>query len=427
MAKLVSGMENVDAEQKLGGGEEFERETREEESGLAGARSAHRSRGHLKATIMIARTFHEREAYQGVERQGVIKRVEDREDDARGSLCLFLLLSTGQKGESFICSRSLCIPHTHSRSIKAICTSNAAAKAPLRPRPSVRMQVSLTNEDDWYDSERWEAFGKSNARVSGAETNKKEEKEVEVEAKPQDSRRSGGNEVQWMKLAGCDVCLPKDLRKPIDGVRFAGIVHFIGGVFVGAAPKQAYSTFVEEMVSRARVVVIATPCAGLTGMDHYKAAFEAAYKFAGATKALQGELGSDIFDPSELPTIGMGHSLGCKVQILINSMDDTKKIIGRDRAANVHIAFNNYDAKKSIPILTELSKLQSEMSKGLAAAAPFLESISAFANSMKTNSQLKDVFSSESASKVFSFIEMLSETGKNFAANSREPMEEFRC
>ncbi len=72
----------------------------------------------------------------------------------------------------------------------------------------------------------------------------------------------------------------------------------------------------------------------------------------------QGMLGSDVFEDGEVPVIGVGHSLGCKVHVLLNSLPEARQAAGRERAANVHIAFNNFGAKQSIPILSELAEMQ---------------------------------------------------------------------
>lgn len=56
--------------------------------------------------------------------------------------------------------------------------------------------------------------------------------------------------------------------------------------------------------------MIATPCAALSGMDHYKAAYEAAFKFQGACSELEAELGRDVFDASQIPTVRPLSSMG---------------------------------------------------------------------------------------------------------------------
>jgi hypothetical protein len=160
----------------------------------------------------------------------------------------------------------------------------------------LRMQGGIAaDEDDWYDSEKWESFRKSGARQSGPLPNAKDasadsssrdatsdKMSNDVQSQQRDGqKRQGANPaVEWMRIAGCDVCLPKDRKRPIDGSqRFTGLVHFIGGAFVGTLPRQSYTVLIESLVAKGRLIVVATPCSGLAGMDHYKAAYEATFKF----------------------------------------------------------------------------------------------------------------------------------------------------
>mmetsp|Transcript_45039 Transcript_45039/g.70605 ORF Transcript_45039/g.70605 Transcript_45039/m.70605 type:complete len:547 (+) Transcript_45039:189-1829(+) len=299
---------------------------------------------------------------------------------------------------------------------------------------------AVPDEDDWVGSDNWDSFRKSNARRRDAQA--KEEDKAREEQKQgsqqqtwdndetdgleKDSGRGWSEQTEWLKIAGCDVCLPKDKRKPLDGDRFTGVVHFIGGAFLGVVPKQAYRVLIEGLVAKARVVVIATPCSGLAGMDHYKAAYEAAFKFQGAAVALQGELGKDVFYLQDYPVIGVGHSLGCKVQLLVNSVPDARGAIERSRAANVFLAFNNYGAKESIPVLTQLNKVQQEVTKGIASAAPVFDRISSFATTLKESPEFKDALGTPEASKGLEFLTKLSDFGKKAAANVQsEVAEEF--
>jgi hypothetical protein len=294
------------------------------------------------------------------------------------------------------------------------------------------MQVAGTaDEDDWYDSEKWESWRKSGARVSGSRQAKDADAggvSADVSSQQQGGKSPGRNpNVEWMRLAGCDVCLPKERKKPVNGgPRFTGLVHFIGGAFVGTLPKQSYGVLIESLVEKGRIVIVATPCSGLAGMDHYKAAYEAAFKFQTACSVLRSDLGSDVFDADELPTIGVAHSLGCKVQILMNSIDDTRAAAGRERAANVHLAFNNFAASESVPILKDLSKLQQNIAQGIASAAPVLDQISTVASELKNTAAFKDVLGTPGANQAFSFLEDLNRIGKTAASNfGGEVLEEF--
>ena len=219
--------------------------------------------------------------------------------------------------------------------------------------------------------------------------------------------------MQWINVGGSDVCLPRDTKKPLSGPRFNGVVHFIGGVFVGTVPKLAYGPFIERLVRKGRLVVVATPVQALTGMDHYKAAYEAAFRFTSACTALKGELGEGVFDADDYPTVGVAHSLGCKVQCLMGAVDDARAAAGRPRAANVHLAFNNFDAKQSIPVLDQLR----EASEGLAAAAPVLERISDAAETLRKSDLLRGVLQGREAEQAFSFLDTV--TGLSRAAAER--------
>mmetsp|Transcript_31381 Transcript_31381/g.50713 ORF Transcript_31381/g.50713 Transcript_31381/m.50713 type:complete len:505 (+) Transcript_31381:1-1515(+) len=330
----------------------------------------------------------------------------------------------------------------------ALWSSSGICRRSLRQTRSVaasvfgtRMQGGMAaDEDDWYDSEKWESFKKSGARESGTRaakdadgsTSSSDSTRGDVSANVQREQRGGERQkgtnpnVEWLRIAGCDVCLPKDRKKPMDGQRFSGLVHFIGGAFVGTLPRQAYGVLIESLVAKGRLVVVATPCSGLAGMDHYKAAYEAAFKFQTACSVLRKDLGPEIFDADKLPTIGVAHSLGCKIQVLMNSIQDTREAAGRERAANVHLAFNNFAADESIPILKQLGKLQQDVSAGIAAAAPVFDQISTFASELKSTSAFKDVLGTPSANQAFSFLEDLSRVGKTAAANmGAELLDEF--
>ncbi|MEB3337066.1 MAG: DUF1350 family protein, partial [Leptolyngbyaceae bacterium] len=50
-----------------------------------------------------------------------------------------------------------------------------------------------------------------------------------------------------------------------------------------------------------------------------------------------------------LPIYGLGHSMGCKLHLLIGSLAKV------ERAGNILISFNNFPARKSIPFLEQFS------------------------------------------------------------------------
>jgi hypothetical protein len=52
-----------------------------------------------------------------------------------------------------------------------------------------------------------------------------------------------------------------------------------------------------------------------------------------------------------LPIYGLGHSMGCKLHLLIGSLFPVT------RAGNILISFNNYAARESIPLVEQLSSM----------------------------------------------------------------------
>ncbi|NJK35776.1 MAG: DUF1350 family protein [Oscillatoriales cyanobacterium SM2_2_1] len=115
------------------------------------------------------------------------------------------------------------------------------------------------------------------------------------------------------------------------------VIHFLGGAFFAAAPQVAYRRLLEYLASQGYVIV-ATPF--VNTFDHTDIA-RAAYR---GFRKVRSKLFLDYF-----PTYGMGHSMGCKIHLLICSYAQPT------RAGNIFLAYNNYSADRSIPFFRELS------------------------------------------------------------------------
>mmetsp|Transcript_26356 Transcript_26356/g.43988 ORF Transcript_26356/g.43988 Transcript_26356/m.43988 type:complete len:526 (-) Transcript_26356:201-1778(-) len=127
--------------------------------------------------------------------------------------------------------------------------------------------------------------------------------------------------------------------KPSSGERPAGVVHFLGGAFVGAAPHITYKYMLETLADQGYLVV-ATPYR--LDMDYIRICDTVLMKFDTLARQLAEEYGP-------LPVIGIGHSCGALLQSLITSLfPDTP------RAVNILISFNNRPAKEAIPTFEEL-------------------------------------------------------------------------
>ncbi|CAN1180029.1 hypothetical protein LINPERHAP2_LOCUS34556 [Linum perenne] len=143
-----------------------------------------------------------------------------------------------------------------------------------------------------------------------------------------------GSLADWTEIEGAWVLKPKN-GKP------NSVVHFIGGIFVGAAPQLAYRLFLEHL-SEKGVLVIATPYA--SGFDYFQIADEVQFKFDRAYRFLQDSrvvILTDVFvKVQDVPTFGIGHSLGSVIHLLIGSRYAVQ------RNGNILMAFNNKVAEK---------------------------------------------------------------------------------
>lgn len=116
------------------------------------------------------------------------------------------------------------------------------------------------------------------------------------------------------------------------------IIHFVGGIFVGAAPQLTYRLFLERLSERG-ILVIATPYS--SGFDHFFIADEVQFKFDRCLRILQ-----ETLQLQDLPTFGIGHSLGSVIHLLIGSRYAVQ------RSGNILMSFNNKEASLAIPLFS---------------------------------------------------------------------------
>ncbi|XP_044479858.1 uncharacterized protein LOC123206715 [Mangifera indica] len=145
----------------------------------------------------------------------------------------------------------------------------------------------------------------------------------------QQSQDTWGASRDWTKVEGAWVLKPRS-SKPWS------VVHFIGGIFVGAAPQLTYRWFLERL-SEKGVLVIATPYP--SGFDHFYIADEVQFKADRCIRYLQETV-------QDLPTFGIGHSLGSVIHLLIGSRYAVQ------RSGNILMAFNNKEASLAVPLFS---------------------------------------------------------------------------
>ncbi|MGJ3253924.1 MAG: DUF1350 family protein [Elainellaceae cyanobacterium] len=142
--------------------------------------------------------------------------------------------------------------------------------------------------------------------------------------------------MDWQEISGNWVLIPP---------RPTAIVHFLGGAFVATAPQVTYRWLLENLAHHG-YAVIATPF--VNTLDHAVMARQALNTFEQALEYLQGTAFKKY-----LPIYGVGHSMGCKLHVLICA------VFEQERAGNILISFNNFPAKRSIPFLEQFSQASS--------------------------------------------------------------------
>ncbi|GAP94690.1 DUF1350 family protein [Leptolyngbya sp. NIES-2104] len=139
--------------------------------------------------------------------------------------------------------------------------------------------------------------------------------------------------MDWQEISGNWVLVPD---RPI------AIIHFLGGAFVATAPQLTYRRLLEFLGDQGYLIV-ATPF--VNTFDHIEIAKSVLMSFDRALRGIRSQLSVQY-----LPIYGMGHSMGCKLHLLIGSL------FAVERAGNIFISFNNYAAKEAVPFVEQFSQ-----------------------------------------------------------------------
>ena len=139
--------------------------------------------------------------------------------------------------------------------------------------------------------------------------------------------------MEWQEISGNWVYLPRQ--------KIIGIVHFLGGAFVASAPQVSYRAILEQL-GEAGYGIVATPF--LNTFDHFAIAREVLNRFETVLERLKR---NHSISQGYLPIYGIGHSMGCKLHLLIGSIYQV------ERAGNILISFNNYPVSKAIPFMEQ--------------------------------------------------------------------------
>jgi hypothetical protein len=139
--------------------------------------------------------------------------------------------------------------------------------------------------------------------------------------------------MEWREIYGNWILVPPQPR---------AIVHFLGGAFVATAPQVTYRNLLEHLANQGYAIV-ATPF--VNTFDHTSIA----HRVMRLSNLAINHVQEEIVQNRSLPIYGIGHSMGCKLHLLIGSL------YSQERAGNIFISFNNYPARRSIPMLEQVS------------------------------------------------------------------------
>ncbi|MGK7922830.1 MAG: DUF1350 family protein [Trichodesmium sp.] len=142
--------------------------------------------------------------------------------------------------------------------------------------------------------------------------------------------------MEWQENSGNWVLIPSHPK---------AVIHFLGGAFVATAPHVTYRWLL-EMLANQGYAVIATPF--VNTLDHLAMAKNVLSSFESCLHHLYT---TRVLRKKSLPIYGIGHSMGCKLHLLIGSLFSIQ------RAGNILVSFNNYAARDSIPLVEQISAL----------------------------------------------------------------------
>lgn len=130
-----------------------------------------------------------------------------------------------------------------------------------------------------------------------------------------------------------------------------GIIHFLGGAFVGSAPNLTYPLLL-RLLSEGGYSVVATPYA--VTFQHAECCLAVRQDFDSVVQQLRASATTAWLADESLPVFGVGHSNGALLHLLAGSLVPAPA----NHRGDVLISFNNREVTEAIPVpLTSLQPL----------------------------------------------------------------------
>lgn len=147
----------------------------------------------------------------------------------------------------------------------------------------------------------------------------------------------------WYEMDSCFVIVP-----PVEVARVPkAVIHFVGGFVLGAYIPISYATLLTHL-GNSGFIVVATPIP-LIDSKHGIVAEQALKSFSSCYfNHIKSILGNSF---SDVPILGLSHSLGGKITVLMGSLIKERKTSPK-RYGNVFLAFNNFGIMDSLDMTT---------------------------------------------------------------------------
>ena len=125
-----------------------------------------------------------------------------------------------------------------------------------------------------------------------------------------------------------------------------GLIEFIGGSYLAASPQISYRRLLEELARNGWRI---HAWCYVPGFDHQNQANAAWRCFRQARREQESKPQAKQANRPQLKPLRLGHSLGCKLQLLAPDG-------GRGCRGLVALSFNNFSAERSVPLLAEMGQ-----------------------------------------------------------------------
>jgi len=183
-----------------------------------------------------------------------------------------------------------------------------------------------------------------------------------------------GKAWKWEEAGGVPVLTPLSSSSG-EPLPITALIHFIGGVVVGHKPREAYGEFLQQIMAATEetgIAIIATPLpSAAPAFDHSALAEQVLDEYSAARESLAAR-----FAKGWTPEVGVGHSLGAKLHVLLGSTsqsEDSTVPMAVRAGGNVLMSYNNFSAKDSVP--PGMRDRAEEVRSAATSVSPFLRKV----------------------------------------------------